>query len=113
MKSFPVGPVDEDLTRCVDDSICMFIAQQLTPDSLEPLCAELLDGEDVVVYMKKIRGDYAEFRDAELAFVIMHEWMERAGESSVQQLYQILVNANIDRHAFCKVFLNSHIVFVF
>ena len=82
----------------------MLIAQQLTPDTLEPLCAELLDGEDVEVYLKKIRGDYAEFRHAELAFVIMHEWMEKNGEPSVQQLYQKMVNANIDIHAFCKVF---------
>ena len=83
----------------------MRIAQCLTSRDLEPLRAWLLDRPDDSNFLQKTKEDYSEFRHAEFAFIIMHDWMERTGEPSLQQLYQLMVNADIDRHVICKVWI--------
>ena len=68
-----------------------------------PLRAWLLDREDDKDFLQQTQENYSAFRIAEFAFVIMHEWRNRKCPKSLQQLHDLMLNAEIDGHIFCMV----------
>ena len=97
------GPASDMLQGSIDDVMCMRLAQHLTSSDLHPLRAWLLDREGDQDFLQKTQENYSVFRQAEFAFVIMHEWRNRSVQPSVNKLHQLMVNANIDKHVFCRV----------
>ena len=97
------GPTQALLERGIDDVVCMRLAQHLTSKDLDPLRAWLLDREADKDFLQKTQENYYGFRIAEFGFVIMHEWRKRQKPKSLQQLYDLMLNADIDGHIFCMV----------
>ena len=97
------GPARDLLERGIDDVVCMRLAQHLTSKDLNPLRAWLLDREDDKDFLQQTQENYSAFRIAEFAFVIMHEWRNRKCPKSLQQLHDLMLNAEIDGHIFCMV----------
>ena len=97
------GPARDLLEQGIDDVVCMRLAHHLTSKDLDPLRAWLLDRETDKDFLQKTQENYSAFRIAEFAFVIMHEWRERKSPKSLQQLYELMQNADIDGHIFCVV----------
>ena len=95
--------MSDKLQEDIDDVMCMRLSQHLTYEHLHPLRAWLLDREGDEHFLQNTMGNYAGFTQAEFAFLIMHEWRERSDQPSLQQLYELMANADVDKHVFCRV----------
>ena len=105
------GPALDLLERGIDDVMCMRLAQHLTSKDLDPLRAWLLDRDTDKDFLQKTQENYSAFRIAEFAFVIIHEWHKRKCPKSLQQLYELMQNADIDGHIFCVVWFSLSYTF--
>ena len=101
------GPDPDKLLGGIDDVLCMRISQRLTYEHLFLLRASLLDREGDEDFLLNTMGNYSGFTHAEFAFVVMHEWKKRSGLPTLKQLYRLMVNADIDKHVFCRVWFTS------